>query len=242
MSTSSVATAGDWAVLPHGPIQELSENLWRVEGTLPHFSLKRVMTVVRLEDGRLLIHSAIAMAKAAMKQLESWGTPAILLIPHTRHRLDAARYVQRYPELRVFAPPAVMNKARAAVKVDGTFADAPLDASVALELIDGTGQAEAALIVRSSDGVSVVLTEVVFDLTPPESSLGRAAMKLFGFGPGPCVTPVVKLELVRDKAGLARHLERLAQTPNLVRLILGHDRMSTGAAAVAALQRAARGL
>ena len=126
-------------VLPHGPLQELSENLWRVEGDLPHFSMKRVMTVARLHTGALLIHSAIALDEASMKRLEAWGTPAILLIPHVRHRMDAARFKRRYPALRVFAPPGVVAKAQAVVNVDGTYSDVPKDPTVTLELLDGTG-------------------------------------------------------------------------------------------------------
>src|SRR5882757_9525585 len=84
---SDLPTAQDWRVLPHGPIQSLAENLWRIEGELPHFSLRRVMTVVRLGDGRLVIHSAIALEEPAMQRLEAWGTPAFLLFPHARHRL-----------------------------------------------------------------------------------------------------------------------------------------------------------
>src|SRR4051812_20139339 len=198
MQNSAQRRSQDWLVLAHDPIQELSENLWRVEGALPHFSMRRVMTVVRLLDGRLLIHSAIAMDEGSMKKLEAWGEPAILLIPHRRHRMDAPRYKRRYPALRVFAPPAVLKQARAVVHVDGTFAEAPLDGSARLELLDGTNEAEAALIVQSNDGVSVVLTEVVFDLEPPRSALLRAAIKLTGFGPGPIVTPVVKVELVKN--------------------------------------------
>lgn len=228
-----------WQTLPHDPIQELTENLWRVEGALPHFSMRRVMSVVRLRDGRLVIHSAIALDEASMKRLEAWGEPAILLIPHSRHRMDAPRYKQRYPALRVFAPPAVMHKASEVVKVDGSFAEAPLDDSASLELLAGTGEAEAALIVHSSDGASVVLTEVVFDLEPPKSALLRAAISLTGFGPGPVVTPVVKLELVKNKRELAAHLERLGSTPRLQRLIVGHSRMSIGPDAAGALRRAA---
>jgi len=33
--------------LPHEPIAELAPNWWRVEGNLPHFDMKRVMTVAR---------------------------------------------------------------------------------------------------------------------------------------------------------------------------------------------------
>ena len=235
-------TAQDWQILPHDPIQELSENLWRVEGALPHFSMRRVMTVVRLQRGELLIHSAIAMDEASMQKLEAWGTPSILLIPHIRHRMDAPKYKARYPALRVYAPPAVMRKAREVVNVDGTYADAPLDPSLSLPLVDGTGDNEGALIVHSSDGTSVVLTEVIFDLEPPKSSLGRVAIKLGGFGPGPCVTPVVKFEMVKNKRALAAHFERLAAIPDLVRLIVGHSRMSSGPAAADALRQAAASL
>lgn len=243
MATSKSSTgSADWLVLPHDPIQELSENLWRVEGALPRFSMRRVMSVVRLQDGRLLIHSAIAMAEASMKRLEAWGEPAILLIPHSRHRMDAPRYKQRYPQLRVFAPPAVVKKASEVVHVDGTFAEAPLDAHTSLELLAGTGEAEAAMIVRSNDGLSVVLTEVIFDLEPAQSALLRAAIKLTGFGPGPVVTPVFKLEMVKDRPRLAAHLARLAAIPELIRLIVGHSRMSVGPAAADALRRAAASL
>jgi hypothetical protein len=241
MSTKT-ADASDWLVLPHDPIQELSENLWRVEGELPRFSMKRVMSVARLQTGGLLIHSAIALDEPSMQRLEAWGAPEIMLIPHVRHRMDAARFKRRYPALRVFAPPAVMAKARAVVQVDGTYADVPADPALTLELLDGTGQAEGALLVRSNDGSSVVLTEVVFDLEPPQSALGRAAVRLVGLGPGPRVTPFVKFEMVKDRAALAAHLQRLAAIPDLVRVIVGHSRMSVGAAAADTLRRAAASL
>jgi len=55
--------ASTWTALPHGPIEKLEDNLWRVEGTLPkNPPFKRVMTVVRLGDGRLVVHNAICLA------------------------------------------------------------------------------------------------------------------------------------------------------------------------------------
>jgi hypothetical protein len=236
------SSSEEWRILPHDPIEELSDNLWRVEGDLPHFSMRRVMTVVRLSDGRLVIHSAIALDEPSMSRLEAWGTPAFLLVPHSRHRLDAPRYKQRYPSLCVLAPPAVVAKARAVVNVVSTYADLPADPGLRLEILAGTGGAEGALIVTSADGASAVLNEVVFDLEPPKSVVARAALRLVGFGPGACVTPVVKLELVRSKVDLKAHLERLAATPKLVRLIVSHSRMSQGPEAAAALFKAAASL
>ena len=241
-SASVRFTTEDWAVLPHAPIEKLSENLWRVEGDLPRFSMRRVMTVIRLSDGRLVIHSAIALEEPAMRELEAFGTPAFLLVPHKRHRLDAPRFKQRYPSLRVLTPPAVHKPASEVVPVDGTYADLPADPALTAETLAGVGEAEGALTVHSADGASVILNEVVFDLDPPKSALGRAALNLVGFGPGARVTPVVKLEMVKDRAALKAHLERLAATPNLVRLIVSHVRMSQGPDAVTALRHAADSL
>ena len=232
----------DWPVLPHDPIEQLSENLWRVEGDLPRFGMRRVMAVIRLSDGRLVIHSAIALEEPAMQQLESFGTPAFLLVPHKRHRMDAPRFKRRYPDLKVLVPPAVRKPASEVVRVDGTYADLPADPALSAEVLAGCGEAECALTAHSADGASVILNEVVFDLPPPKNALGRAALNLVGFGPGARVTPVVKLEMVKDRPALKAHLTRLAETPNLVRLIVSHVRMSQGPAAAAALRSAADGL
>ncbi|EYF05103.1 hypothetical protein [Chondromyces apiculatus] len=231
--------ASTWKVLPHDPIEKLAENLWRVVGTLPHFSLRRVMTVARMGDGRLVIHSAIALDPEAMREIEAWGEPAFLLIPHTRHRMDAPRYKQRYPGLRVLAPKAVFHAAAKVVPVEGTYEDFPADEAIRLEMLRGVDQAEGAMIVRSADGVTVVLNEVVFDLTPPQSLAARVVMHVARLGPGPRVTPVVKVELVRDRGALREELLRYAALPELVRLIVSHDKLSTGSAAAAALRQAA---
>src|ERR1700741_2671938 len=95
---------GDWIVREHAAIEKLTENLWRVEGSLPGMSLRRNMVVVRKDSGDLVIHSALALENGALRELEAWGTPCYLLIPNRGHTLDAAAYKKRYPALRIFTP------------------------------------------------------------------------------------------------------------------------------------------
>jgi len=232
----------DNVILPHRPIQKLSENLWRVQGDLPHFGMQRVMTVAKRAAGDLVIHSAILMNEPSMRELEAFGTPAYVLVPHSRHRLDAPKYKRRYPKIVVLATTAVADKAREVVAVDGTYEDFPREENVRLEMLRGMGQSEGAMIVRSEDGVSVVLNEVVFDLTMPQSRVLKTLLRLTRLGPGPRVTPVVKLELVRDRHELKADLLRLADIPDVVRLIVSHDKMRSGAEAVDALKAAAASL
>jgi FAD/FMN-containing dehydrogenase len=91
-----------WQVLPHGPIERLTENLWRVEGTLENMALKRVMTIARGTDGKLVVHSAIALNNDSMRAIDAFGDVAAIIVPNGYHRLDALVFAQRYPHAKVY--------------------------------------------------------------------------------------------------------------------------------------------
>src|SRR5690349_22929626 len=94
----------EWTVLPHGPIQRLSERLWRVEGTLPSLPLPRVMTIARRSDGGLVVHNAIAVDDTVRAEIAAWGPIAAIIVPNGYHRLDAPAFHSRYPGARVVCP------------------------------------------------------------------------------------------------------------------------------------------
>ena len=236
MATGSAA----WKVLPHEPPVVLADNLRWVSGSLPRMTLKRTMTVARLPDGRLVVHNAIAMEEPAMLALEQWGTPAFLIVPNGYHRLDAGAYKQRYPQLRVFAPSGSRKKIEDVIAVDDTFESFPNSDTVRLETLPGTGGGEGAMIVSSPDGVSIVLNDVVFNMDKKRDLLGYLFTTLLGSAPGPRISHLAKLALVKDKKQLRTYLEGLAQTPNLVRLIVSHEKVASGPDAAAALLAAAQ--
>src|SRR5689334_19384503 len=93
-----------WTVLEHGPLEQLADNLWRVQGAVPGMSLRRNMTVVRRRDGSLLLHSPIALDEPRRTELERLGKIAVIVVPNAGHRLDAPAYKARYPEVTVFCP------------------------------------------------------------------------------------------------------------------------------------------
>ena len=111
-----------WKVLPHGKLLEVDDNILTVVGQLhmPFTELPRRMTVVRLHDHSLVIFSAIALDEAEMAWLEDYGTPAFLVVPSSRHRLDAQIWMKRYPNMRVAAPEGARDKVEETVGVDTT--------------------------------------------------------------------------------------------------------------------------
>lgn len=229
----------DWKVLQHGAIEKLADNLWWAQGSLPGMSLKRVMTIARLSDGRLVIHNAIALEESAMRQIEAWGTPAFMIVPSGIHRLDAPAYKTRYPALRVLAPKGSRARVEEVVPVDGTYEDFPKDDTISLEPLAGVADVEGLMIVRSPDGVSVVLNDAMFNMDRKRDPLGFLFTTLLGSAPGPRVSRLAKLMLVKDKLALKRELLRLAATPSLARVIVAHEKVATGPDATAALLKAA---
>jgi hypothetical protein len=197
------------------------------------------MLVARMGDGRLVIHNAIATDDATRAQIEALGTPAFLIVPSGMHRLDAPAYKKRYPELTVLAPKGSRAKVEEKVRVDGSYEDFPRDDRVRFERIDGVGDVEGAMFVRSDDGVTLVLNDIVFNMDRKRDVLGFLFTTVMGSAPGPRVSRLAKLALVKDKRALRANLERLAATPDLVRLAVAHEKVASGPDAAAALRRAA---
>jgi len=226
-------------VLAHGPLLKLADNLLWVQGAIPGMSLKRCMVVVRLNDGKLVIHNGIALGAAEMTELERFGTPAFLLVPNGGHRLDAPAYKERYPALRVLTPKGSRERVEQVIEVDGSYEDFPHTDVLRLETLNGVGAAEGALIAQSNDGTSVILNDCMFNMDRKRDPLGFLFTTVFGSAPGPRVSRLAKLIFIKDKPALRAEFERLAALPNLVRVIVAHENVASGQDARAALLQAA---
>ena len=191
--------------------------------------LKRTMVVVRLSDGRLLLHSAIAMAEPDMMQLEELGQPSFLIVPSAYHRLDAARYKDRYPEIEVLCPSGGQSGVEKVVAVDRCYEDCPEfipgDDAVRLTYYDEGGpHIEGILLVRSSDGLTAVFNDTLFNIPNQKGLFWFLYGRVLGASGGPKVTPLGRLILLRGKArsGFKNWLHRAADENKLVRVVPGH--------------------
>lgn len=214
-----------WTVLPHLPIEKLESNLWRVQGTMENMALKRVMTLVRLDDGRIVVHSAISLDEASMAEIEAWGRPAILLVPNGFHRLDAPAWVARYPDIEVRAPKGSRKKIEEVVPVDADYEGFDGGANLTLEILEGLAKVEGVLTVRSAAGTTLVFNDAVFNMPHGHGAAGLFFRYVTRSTGGPRVSRLFRLFAVKDRAAFAAHLDRLASTPDLARIIVSHHRM-----------------
>jgi hypothetical protein len=212
-----------WKVLPHGKLSQVDDNILTVVGQIhmPLMDLPRRMTVVRLKDSRLVIFSAIALDEDEMAALEAYGGPAYLIVPSDKHRLDAKIWKNRYPEMRVVAPEGARDKVAEVVPVD-TTAPSFDDPSVQFMTVPGTRDCEAALIVRSPRGTTLVLNDVVANIRNT-SGIGGWLLRMFGFAGNKAQIPkVVKMSMIKDTKALRAQLAEWAEMESLRRMLVSH--------------------
>ncbi len=211
-----------WTVQPYQAIQKVEENLRTVDGEIriPGGIFLRKMTLVRLSDSRITIHSAIPLDEADMQEIERWGEPAFCIIPNQRHRLDAPAFKERYPKLKMLCPVAVRRQAEQVVKVDGGYELLPREIGWRTLALRGD---EAAFIIRSGDHTTLLFADGLFNLPHLSGAFGWV-LRLIGSTGGPRVSPLTKLVAVTDRSLLAAQYRELAAIPGLVRLIPGHGK------------------
>jgi hypothetical protein len=212
-----------WTVLPHGKLVQVDDNILTVVGEIhmPLMDLPRRMTVVRLADSRLVVFSAVALEEDEMAALEAYGRPAYLIVPSDKHRLDARIWKDRYPQMQVIAPEGARAKVQETVPVD-TVAPLFNDPNVQFVTVRGTRGREAALVVRTPKGTTLVLNDVVGNIRDA-AGFGGWLLHIAGFaGEEAQVPKVVKMAIIEDTNALRAQLLQWARIDSLKCILVAH--------------------
>jgi hypothetical protein len=214
-----------YKLYPHGDLESPVDGVWIVTASCP-VPLHRRMTVWRLPDGSLLAHSVIAMDDARMAKLDALGRVAIILVPHTGHRLDAGFYKTRYPDARVVAPAAARAKVEEVIAVDAIVEDELPKHGITIHPLPGWRHGELAYeIALPGGGRALVLSDVLTNPDPPPGFMAWVLSKTTTGVKDPLgVARIMKLTMLKDRAAAKAALARLADIPDLRLVSTAHGR------------------
>jgi hypothetical protein len=229
-----------WSQASHTPLETLADGLWYVHADLDVLPIGRAMTVARLGDGSLAVHSAVCCDDATMAQLDALGPVRWIIVPSGYHRMDAPRFKARYPEAKVVAMPASRARVSQALAVDGDHTALPAGGGVTWEPLAGVSK-EGVLVHRAGDRVALVFNDTFMNLPARLPGFKGFVVKAIGSLGGPKVTRTARFALIEDKRVFADQLRRLADTPGLTTVVPGHGAVIREGAPDA-LRRAADGL
>jgi hypothetical protein len=172
-----------------------------------------------------------------MRALEALGTPAILIMPHDRHQMDAPFYKQRYPTLRVLAPEPAKPRN---IPIDGDLTELSAFGIRAYPL-PGTSYHEAILELPIDGGVALCTCELLGNLSPPPGGAIGLVFKVLGPpGGGFGVSRAVRWREVVARQAMRAWLVGLSERRDIRVITVGHGAPVTEHIQ-AALTRAAAG-
>jgi hypothetical protein len=198
-------------------------DLWSAEHELGWqgglISIPVRMTVIRLADGQLVLHSPIPMTDELRTELGALGPVGFIVVPEA-HGKFAEQASQTFPAARLVAAPAAPSK-RKALAFHESLADQPpatWAGQIESHLVLGFPLHEVVLFHRPSR--SLVLTDLCFNIHRSSARVARLFFRANGmwqhFGPSRILRRVVT-----DRSAFRRSLERVLRW-DFERIVPGH--------------------
>ena len=192
-------------------LEPLAADLWVARRPLPLAvgDVGARMTVLRLRDGALMLHSPVQLDAKLSQALRELGVVKWLLGPSKVHHLFLGDYVAAFPDAALCGAPGLAEKRRDLVFQHVLASQPPpgWPEGVELQLVEGASlMNEVALLHAPSR--TLVLTDLVFNVQPGASNRARLFHWLVGatgqFGPH----RLIRLG-IRDRGAARRSLDRI---------------------------------
>jgi hypothetical protein len=169
------------------------------------------MTVVRLRDGGLWLHSPVRLDAPTRTALDAIGAVRAVVAPSLVHHFFVGDYAAAYPEARVFAAPGLGRK-RSDLRIDETLGEqAPaLWAGQLEQELFGAAPLMNEVVFFHPPTRTLVLTDLAFNIVRP--AVSRRARLFFWLVGARGLTPHRGVKLItRDRAAARRSIDRILQ-------------------------------
>lgn len=206
-------------------MQPFAEGVWLSSEPVVHLGLRltSTMTVVRLADGGLLLHSPVPMTAERRAAVAALGPVAHLYAPNTYHHRWVGEWADAHPSAKLHAPAGLARK-RPDLRI-ARHHDAPDRAPepdfagvVEEHTIAGFTLAETVLLVAPAR--TLVVADLVHNIGRPEHRWTRLYARAMGFHDRVALSRMLRAAF-RDRRAARRSLDAVLSRP-FDRLVPGH--------------------
>ena len=201
------------AVEPHGALEPLFDDVWRVTGSVvmaPLVRISRNMVVLR-RAGQLTLINAVRLDEAGLAALDALGEVRDVVRIGV-HAMDDAFYLDRYEATRWAMPgmaPLTEDLPNRVLGEDGL----PVE-DAELFSFEGTKDPEGALLVGQDGGLLLTCDSVQhWEPMPFVSFAGKVASKLMGFENPAQIGPPWRKRMTPAGGSLKADFDRMVQLP-----------------------------
>jgi hypothetical protein len=221
---------------PINTLKRVADDVWIVDGPVirfgfpwPKMPFPTRMTIVRLRNGDLFVHSPTEMTPSLRAEVEREGRVRFIVGPNRIHYWWIPDWKAAYPRAEVFLAPRIIEQAKGRIDFDagvlGAATGYPWDAEIATLPVVGGFMTEVEFFHRASR--TLILTDLIenFEREKLSSLLLRLMMKIGGVAAPDGGTPRdLRLTFTwRHKPALRTAVETMIDW-NPERIIIAHGR------------------
>lgn len=182
------------------------------------------MTIVRMADGSLVIHSPGPLDGQVREWMHSLGRVAVIVAPGNFHHLHVAVCQRAFPDAETWICPGVERRDRT-LHFDGVLGErmpVSMQAEFEQAFAQGRLMAEVPLLHRPSRTLLLVdLVERFGDCTPEVNRALRIGMKLLGMWNRPALAPEYRIAGWKNRDAARAALERVLAW-DFERVVIAH--------------------
>ncbi len=204
-------------------MQQLHSDLWIADSPLRFLGVEMGarMTIVRLPDGKLLLHSPISAAPALVREMQALGPVAYLIAPNRLHHLFIGEWKKVCPDALIYVAPGLDAK-RSDLTIAGVLTDEPepgWKSVIDQVLLDGFPFANEVVFFHRPSA-TLIASDLAFNIGASSPRLTRIAFRLAGTYERLSPTLLERI-LVRDRPAFRDSLERILDWP-FDRVVVAH--------------------
>jgi hypothetical protein len=203
-------------------LNALAEGVWVAWAPQSFYGLQlgARMTVVRLGDGTLFLHSPIAIDEALKAEIDALGDVGHIVAPNLFHHLHAGSAAEHYPRAKLHIAPGLAKKRPdlAAGAVLSATADPSWRGEIESMPIEGTILHETAFVHHPTG--TLICSDLIENFETSDTWLTRAYLKIGGIYGKPGLSRALRIAF-RDKKAARRSIDAILARP-FDRISLAH--------------------
>ena len=208
-------------------LTEIDSDVWVADSALRFVGLEvgARMTVVRLPDKALFLHSPLALTPKLKSEVEALGEVKHVISPNKFHHLYAGEWIEAFPDAAFYATPGLSDK-RPDLDCSNVLGDQPESAwaeTVDQVVLDGFPFANE-VVFYHRPSKTVIAADLAFNIDESSPPLTRAVFRLARTY-GRLSPTLLERVLIRNKAAFRRSLDQILDWP-FERVIVSHGKIS----------------
>jgi hypothetical protein len=202
------------------------EGIWLTAGPVQFLGMRltSVMTVLRLGDGTLLLHSPVALSSELRDEVAALGSVSQLYAPNLFHHLRIGEWAAAFPTAKVHGP-AGLAKKRPDLRIDRVFGrdgkEPAFEGSVEELVIDGLRLNESNLFHAPSR--TLIVADLVHNAGRPEHAWTKLYTQMMGFYDRVALSRMLRWTAFSDRAAARASVDRVLALP-FDRVVVGHGK------------------